>query len=488
MSISHPDKKVPVHILIAEDSPTQAEQLRYALERNGYVVTPTSNGRQALEMARTRRPTLIISDILMPEMDGYQLCQQIKSDPQLNKLPVILVTTLADPQDVIRGLESRADNFIIKPYDEHYLLSRIQFVLLNYEMRERDQAGMGVEIYFNGQRHFITADRLQILNLLLSTYEAAIQRNHELTRIKDELRTVNMSLEAANKELAEVVEAERRTHSALKSAQSQLVQAEKLAGLGQMVAGVAHEINNPLSFVLNNTWVLQRDLGALKQLMDVYREQDVLIAQHNPRAAVKLRELCEQIDLNYTLKDLDESLEASRGGLKRIEHIVKDLRDFARLDQGELEDVDLNAGIQSTANIISGRAKHKQVQLELRLSPLPAVACYPAKINQVVMNLISNAVEACKPGGLVTISTRWQDKEVQIEVADTGVGIDPKVKEKIFDPFFTTKPQGEGMGLGLSISYGIVHDHHGSINVESVLGQGSRFTVCLPIPAPCKGD
>jgi len=190
-----------VRVLIAEDSPTQAEQLKHTLECHGYQVTSTANGSQALKAAGAEKPTLVISDIVMPEMDGYRLCQEIKSDPDLKNIPVILVTTLSDPQDVIRGLECGADNFIIKPYDERYLLSRIQFVRLNYEMREREHVGMGVEIYFNGQRHLITADRLQILNLLLSTYEAAIQRNQELTRAKEALRLANASLEAANKEL-----------------------------------------------------------------------------------------------------------------------------------------------------------------------------------------------------------------------------------------------------------------------------------------------
>jgi signal transduction histidine kinase len=471
----------PVHILIAEDSPTQAERLEYALQRNGFGVTRTSNGRQALEMAHLHHPTLVISDILMPEMNGYQLCQAIKSDPTLTKIPVILVTTLSDPQDVIRGLECRADNFIIKPYDEHYLLSRIHFVLLNTKIRKPDQDGMGVEIFFNGQKHLIIADRLQILNLLLSTYEAAIQRNQELTRIKDELRSTNASLESANKELEQVIASERRTHEELKHAQSQLVQAEKLAGLGQMVAGVAHEINNPLSFVANNNCVLRRDFSVLKQLMTLYRRQDDLIARNSAEVGAQIHEISARIDLDYTLNNLDDTLAASAEGLKRIEQIVKDLRDFARLDQGELQQADINNGIQSTVNIILGSAKNKQVNLDLKLTPLPPVTCHSAKINQVVMNLISNAIDACKPGGRVIIATRTGENEIQIEVADTGTGIAPAIKERIFDPFFTTKPPGSGTGLGLSISYGIIQDHKGRIEVETKLGQGSRFIVHVPL-------
>jgi PAS domain S-box-containing protein len=267
----------------------------------------------------------------------------------------------------------------------------------------------------------------------------------------------------------------------LKSAQTQLVQAEKLAGLGQMVAGVAHEINNPLSFVANNVAVLQRDLAPLRELIDMYRRSDPILAQHSPEAHKTIRELIERIDLNYTLNNLNDLMQRSREGLRRIQQIVKDLRDFARLDEGDLHDADINAGIQSTANIILGRAKKKQVTIDLRLGPLPVVSCYPAKINQVVMNLLSNAIDASKPGEKVTIATRASDGEVQIEVIDTGCGIPAHARERIFDPFFTTKPQGEGTGLGLSISYGIVKDHGGKIEVDSTEGAGTRFKVRLPL-------
>ena len=188
-------------ILIAEDSPTQAAQLRYILEQQGYSVISAVNGKLALEAALQYRPQLVISDVVMPEMTGYELCRHIKNDPRLAETPVILVTTLSDPQDVIRGLECRADNFILKPYDADQLLRRIQFVLVNNQMRQSDQPGMGLEIVFSGQKHFITADRLQILNLLLSTYEAAIQRNKELSSTRDTLRQTNIDLQQLTHEL-----------------------------------------------------------------------------------------------------------------------------------------------------------------------------------------------------------------------------------------------------------------------------------------------
>ncbi len=194
-----------MEILIAEDSRTQAQRLEYILRQQGYEVTVAANGRLALEAARRRKPALVISDVVMPEMDGYELCRNIKSDPALAEVPVILVTTMSDPQDVIRGLECRADNFILKPYDERYLLGRLQYVLVNREMRQTEQPGMGLEIFFNGQRHFITADRLQILNLLLSTYDAAIQRNKELNTTQTQLREANAQLQGLTLDLEQRV-------------------------------------------------------------------------------------------------------------------------------------------------------------------------------------------------------------------------------------------------------------------------------------------
>ncbi|UUZ68918.1 response regulator [Polaromonas sp. P2-4] len=191
----------PAKILIAEDSSTQAQRLRYMLEQQGYEVAVADNGRVALEMAVQFRPALIISDVVMPEMDGYELATQVKADANLRDIPVILVTTMSDPQDVIRGLECGADNFVLKPYDERYLLGRVRYVLANREFHQPQEAGMGVELYFNNKRHYITAGRLQILNLLLSTYDAAIQRNKELQNSKEELQSLNARLEAANREL-----------------------------------------------------------------------------------------------------------------------------------------------------------------------------------------------------------------------------------------------------------------------------------------------
>jgi PAS domain S-box-containing protein len=287
-------------------------------------------------------------------------------------------------------------------------------------------------------------------------------------------------LERKNAQLEEAAKAERAARQALLQAQGQLVQSEKLAGLGQMVAGVAHEINNPLAFVGNNVAVMQRDMGGLRKLLELYKQADGSVPAELRQ---QIAEVEEQIDLGYTLENLEGLFSRSREGLRRIQQIVKDLRDFARLDESDLEECDLNAGISSTLNIIQGHAKRKQVSLISELGPLPKVTCYPAKVNQVIMNLVGNAIDASHDGGQVRIQTHADHHDAIIEVRDNGSGIPQTIREKIFDPFFTTKPPGEGTGLGLSISYGIVHDHGGSIEVESEEGRGSTFRVKLPIKA-----
>ncbi len=301
-----------------------------------------------------------------------------------------------------------------------------------------------------------------------------------LYRLDLERARAEARLAEKNQLLETTVRSEREAHDALKRAQSQLVQTEKLASLGQMVAGVAHEINNPLSYVSNNTAVLQRDLAALAKLLELYHKADPALAERQPELAGEIRSLAQRIDLAYTLPNLQELLTRSREGLRRIQQIVKDLRDFARLDQSDLQSADLNDGIRSTANIILGVARKRKVNVELALGTLPTLSCYPAKINQVVMNLLSNAIQASPEGSTVTVRSRVQGTAILIEVADQGTGIPASIRDRIFDPFFTTKPPGEGTGLGLSISYGIVQDHGGQITVESEEGKGSTFAVVLP--------
>jgi signal transduction histidine kinase len=222
----------------------------------------------------------------------------------------------------------------------------------------------------------------------------------------------------------------------------------------------------------------------------MYGKADDLIARERPGLMEEIDAFRDRVDMPYTLENIKGLIERSRDGLSRIQQIVGHLRLFARLEEGQVNEADINGGIESTATIIRNLARKREVQLEMDLGPLPRVTCYAAKINQVVMNLLTNAIDACPDGGTVTVRTRAEDPGVRIEVADNGCGIDPEHRDRIFDPFFTTKPVGQGTGLGLSISYGIIQDHGGTIEVESTIGQGTVFTIHLPLrpnPAPKDG-
>ncbi len=306
----------------------------------------------------------------------------------------------------------------------------------------------------------------------------------ELARTAGELAHAYDEARRLASDLEKTAASDRRANQELRKAQGQLVQSEKLAALGQMVAGVAHEINNPLSFVINNLAVLQRDVPILRELLAMYEEATDAPAERRAAILERVRERGAQVDLPYMLRNIEGLLGRSRDGLTRIQQIVKDLRDFARLDESELHEADLNAGITSTLNIARGRAVKKNVRINADLSPLPPVTCYAAKVNQVVLNLVANAIDACGERGMVTVLSRAVPEGVEIEVIDDGPGLPSEIRDKIFDPFFTTKPPGQGTGLGLSISHGIVQDHGGRIDVESTPGHGACFRIILPLKPP----
>ena len=292
-------------------------------------------------------------------------------------------------------------------------------------------------------------------------------RNDQLQRATDDLRRTAESVRIAHQEL-------QVAHEELKRAETQLVQSERLSSLGQVVAGVAHEINNPLAFVTNNVALVQRDMGNLHDLIRLYQQAEGTLEQHQHELLSNIHSLAEQMDLAYVLDNVPALMTRSREGLKRIQKIVKDLRDFVRLDDAELKEADLNENVTSTLTLLRSQASARGVSLVEDVVPLPPVTCYPAKINQVLLSLVSNGIEACDPGGTVTVSSRPGPAQgVILVVADTGRGIDPTIRGRIFDPFFTTKPIGQGTGLGLAISHGIIKSHGGTIDVESVPGRGA---------------
>ncbi len=265
----------------------------------------------------------------------------------------------------------------------------------------------------------------------------------------------------------------------LTAAQEKLLESEKLASIGQLAAGVAHEINNPIGYVHSNLGSLQEYLSNLFALIDVYERA---LAKPDP-AAMKseIAAARERLDIDFISRDLPQLMTESREGVERVTRIVRDLKDFSRTDpESRWTLTDVHAALDSILNIVWNELRYK-VRLEKRYGTLPMVECLHSELNQVFMNLLLNAGGAIREQGVITVSTGHDGDEVWIEIADTGDGITPENLQRLFDPFFTTKPAGTGTGLGLSISYGIVAKHSGRIEVESEPGAGSTFRVTLPV-------
>ena len=447
----------PIKVLLVEDNPGDADLIRLALAE---VATASFQLRHVERLGAARqhlgeeRFDVVLLDLALPDSHGLDTLVGVQS--QAPTVPIVVLSDLADETLAMRAVQAGAQDYLVKRQVDHHLLARA----LRYAI-ERKHAG-----------------------------EAIKQTAAELTRSNQQLRRVAADLEQmASSEHQARLELQK-AHEELKTAQSQLVQTEKLAALGQLVAGVAHEINNPLAFVVNNIAVVRRDVGELCDLLRLYQEAEARLAEHRPEVFQRIRIFADRIDLDYSLNNLEAMMVRAGEGLRRIQQIIKDLRDFACLDESDLKETDLNAGIRSTLHLLQGEAKRKQVTLDEALSPLPlpGVICYPAEINQMVLNLVTNAIEACPPGGKVTVRTGSSPDGVEIHVFDTGSGIDPAIRDKIFDPFFTTKPVGAGRGLGLSISHGIVAEHGGRIEVDSAPGQGAHFTVHLPLQSPLVAD
>ncbi|GHH46442.1 sensor histidine kinase [[Pseudomonas] boreopolis] len=275
----------------------------------------------------------------------------------------------------------------------------------------------------------------------------------------------------------------RQAYMRLNGAQDKLLQSEKMASIGQLAAGVAHEINNPIGYVHSNLGSLQEYLRSLFTLIEAYERA---LRAPDPKALIpEIDDIRNRADIDFITRDLPQLMAESREGIERVTRIVRDLKDFSYSDRSESwKLVDLHAGLESTINIIWNELKYK-VTLERRYGELPLVECLPSELNQVYMNLLLNAGQAIAERGTITVATGKEGNDhVWIEFKDSGSGIPADLQQRIFDPFFTTKPVGSGTGLGLSISYGIINKHHGRIDVDSAPGQGATFRIVLPVRQP----
>lgn len=291
-----------------------------------------------------------------------------------------------------------------------------------------------------------------------------------LVQDRSEVRRAQEALESNYERLKE-------TNRMLEEAQNQLLQSEKMASIGQLAAGVAHEINNPVGFVNSNLSSLKHYVdGLLKLLADYESCEGALSAELRQQLEVTKQE----VDLEYMREDVPVLLRESADGLTRVKRIVQDLKDFSRVDNADWQEADLNAGLESTLNVVNNEIKYK-AEVRRNYGQLPPVRCLAAQLNQVFMNFIVNAAHAIESNGVITLSSGHCGDWVWVEVADTGCGMSAEVQKRIFEPFYTTKPVGKGTGLGLSLSFSIVQKHKGQIKVHSEPGKGSAFRVWIPV-------
>jgi signal transduction histidine kinase len=309
--------------------------------------------------------------------------------------------------------------------------------------------------------------------------ENALRKSRDGLEHIVEKRTAQLA--HANDKLEDDIRQLTELNDLLSAAQQQLVQAEKMASIGQLAAGVAHEINNPIGYIFSNVGTLQNYLEQLFEMLDAYQDAEASIAE--PAVTARLRAMRERIDLDFLRQDIPALMRESGEGLVRVRHIVEDLKDFSRADNNqEWSRTDLHQGIDSTLNIVANEVKYR-ADVVKDYGEIPDIECLPLQINQVVLNLVVNAAQAMgEQRGTITLRTGMADRHtVKLEVEDTGNGIAPDALSRIFDPFFTTKAVGKGTGLGLSLAYGIVQKHKGRIEVDTELGRGTCFRVLLPI-------
>ncbi|MBA3920587.1 MAG: response regulator [Nostocaceae cyanobacterium] len=421
--LDHTSKK---NILVVDDTPDNLRLLSAMLTGQGYEVRKALNGKLALSACQMLLPDLILLDISMPEMDGYEVCQQLKASDRTRHVPVIFISALDHVLDKVRAFEIGGVDYITKPFQAAEVISRIE--------------------------------------------------NHlNLRRLQTKLQENNTQLSQAMEDL--------------QKAQLQLIQNEKMVALGQLVAGIAHEINNPISFIYGNLKYTSQYIKDLVGIIQVYQ-------QEIPHPTAKIQSLIEDVDLNFVMNDVQSLVDAMNRGVDRIRGVVLSLQNFSRSDEAQLKQVDIHEGIDNTLVMLQHRLVTNKSRPTIEIHKdyrSSVVTCYPSQLNQVFMHLLNNAIDAlegerqAESHPQIRISTEMTaNNTVKICVADNGKGITEQVISRVFDPFFTTKPVGQGTGLGLSISYQIiVQKHQGKLMCHSILNQGSEFIIEIPLHQSC---
>lgn len=416
-------------VLLVEDDRTQAMFIKQALLKSGspysVFIARTGDGCLAEDFTSI---DIVLVDYHLPDMSGIDLLRALLKKKDL---PILMVTGVNTWQTIREAIQNGASDYIIK-----------------------------------------TGNYYQ-------TIPFAIDKSIEIHKLKMERKRMEESLQLRNREL-------EKAYADLKNVQSQLLQSEKMASIGQLAAGVAHEINNPMGFINSNLSTLDGYIQDIKALLEKFKP----MAEHIRAEPIDITPLiasgqaldqhAQAIHLDAILEDLKDIISESKEGASRVTAIVRNLKDFSHIDKATQQFSNINAGLKSTLTIVRNELKYKAQVIE-EYGDIPELWCYPQQLNQVFMNILINAGQAILERGTITIKTYQEGENIVAEIRDTGCGIPNEYLSRIFEPFFTTKEVGKGTGLGLSISYGIVQKHDGQIEVRSRVNGGTTFCIILPI-------
>ena len=416
-------------ILVVDDELCNRNVVSAQLKGEGYRIICADSGEAALGVIEETLPDLILLDVMMPGISGFDVAEILKGEDRTANIPIIMLTALSDSDSRLAAFANGAEEFLTKPIAKAELVMRVRNLLRlkNYQ------------------------------DDLVDYSQTLAEQMNERTQ----------ALALANAELKEV--------------HVQLVQSEQMAALGQLAAGLAHEINNPIGFVSSNLTTLKDYASKLLLILEGYESMSATLPVDSEIYQSVQRQKVE-LDLSFISEDMPMVIDESIEGVARVAKIVQDLKSFSRVEaEPKWEMADLHKCLDSTVNIAVNEIKCK-ARVVREYGDIPPVECQPSRLNQVFLNLLVNAAHAIpeKAMGVITLRTGCDGERVWVDVCDTGSGIAPENMEKIFNPFFTTKPVGRGTGLGLSVSYGIVQQHKGLIKVHSELGKGTIFRVEVP--------
>ena len=532
----------PPNILIVDDLPANALLLSKMLTARGYHVRPVLSGKLALQAARTEPPDLILLDITMPEMNGYEVCEQLKADTVLKDIPVIFISALDQPEEKVKAFRVGGVDYVTKPFQLEEVQARVETHLKIHSLQRRlctqnenlEQLVAEIEeareyaenivetvreplVVLNADLKILTANQsfyktfsvapedtignfiyelgnrqwdIPALRVLFEeilpqeTVFNGYEVEHDFPDIGHKVILLN-AREISRKGIGsriillamQDITQDKHHQEELLLKDQALMRSEKMASIGILAAGVAHEINNPLSFITSNLRILDQYFTQMVRFDQIRQQNGHELSLPTQKA---LSESRETLDIDYISTEGVDLIKESLVGAERVRKIVLDLKNFSRIDELEQEAVTLDSCLESALNICCNELSNVAT-IRKEYASLP-VLCHPGQLNQVFLNLLLNAGQAIttpKPGEIELRS--WHDDAfVYASVGDTGKGIPEEIRGRIFDPFFTTKEVGQGTGLGLSISCGIVKKHQGELLVETVVGKGTTFTVKLP--------